>query len=61
LRQESCREEDNAMRQGKLWRRRDDGGFVWEVNQWRRRDDGSHSGGGDPSGGGQIGLINFFW
>jgi len=31
------------------------------VNQWRRRDDGSHSGGGDPSGGGQIGLINFFW
>jgi len=30
------------------------------VNQLRRRDDGSHGGGGDPSGGEQIGLINFF-
>jgi len=60
LRQGSCGEEDNAMRWGKLWRRRDDGSFVWEVNQWRRRDDGSHGGGGDPSGGEQIGLINFF-
>ena len=48
------------MRRGKLWRRRDDGSFVWEVNQWRRRDDGNHSGGRDTSGGGLIGLINFF-
>ena len=45
LRQGSCEEEDKAMRRGK---------------SWRRRDDGSHSGGGDTSGEGQIGLINVF-
>lgn len=33
---------------------------AWEANKWRRRDNGSHNGGGDTSGGGQIGLINFF-